>query len=36
VDKWMRWYNTRRRHSSIGMIAPISFEQSLSAAATAA
>ncbi|WP_431941712.1 IS3 family transposase [Nocardia grenadensis] len=36
VDKWMHWYNTRRRHSTIGMISPIAYEQSLSAAATAA
>ncbi len=36
VDKWMHWYNTRRRHSSIGMISPIAYEQSPSAAATAA
>ncbi|MFI9536812.1 IS3 family transposase [Nocardia fusca] len=36
VDKWMNWYNTQRRHSAIGMISPIAYEQSLSAAATAA
>ncbi|WP_189094194.1 integrase core domain-containing protein [Nocardia jinanensis] len=36
VDKWMHWYNTRRRHSAIGMISPIAYEHSLSAAATAA
>ncbi|MGW1740591.1 IS3 family transposase [Nocardia sp. NPDC001965] len=36
VDKWMHWYNTRRRHSAIGMISPIAYEHSLSTAATAA
>lgn len=36
VDKWMHRYNTRRRHSSIGMVSPIAFEQSLSVAVTAA
>jgi putative transposase len=36
VDKWMHFYNNRRRHSVIGMLSPIAYEQSLSAAPTAA
>lgn len=36
VDKWMHWYNTRRRHSAIGMISPVAYEQSISTASTAA
>ncbi|TQC38374.1 IS3 family transposase [Rhodococcus sp. WS4] len=31
VDKWMDLYNSRRRHSSIGMLSPDDYEQSLSA-----
>ncbi len=29
VDKWIDWYNTSRRHSAIGGISPIRYEQSL-------
>ncbi len=29
VDKWMNIYNTRRRHSVIGMLSPIDYEKSL-------
>ncbi|MCU1685190.1 MAG: Transposase InsF for insertion sequence [Amycolatopsis sp.] len=36
VDKWIEWYNTNRRHSSIGMISPVCYEQSLTGAAKAA
>jgi putative transposase len=36
VDKWMHFYNTRRRHSLIGMLSPIAYEQSLDAATQAA
>jgi len=36
VDKWMRFYNTQRRHSTIGMLSPIAYEQSLNAATQAA
>nr|WP_099194403.1 IS3 family transposase [Mycobacterium kansasii] len=36
VDKWMNYYNNQRRHSAIGMLSPISYEQSLNAAAQAA
>ncbi|WP_280202728.1 IS3 family transposase [Nocardia cyriacigeorgica] len=36
VDNWMDWYNNRRRHSSIGGISPVRFEQSLTIAAEAA
>lgn len=28
VDRWMHFYNTRRRHSTIGMLSPVVFEQS--------
>jgi putative transposase len=31
VDNWMNFYNTRRRHSSIGMRSPINYEQTLRA-----
>ncbi|MRH93487.1 transposase [Nocardia sp. SYP-A9097] len=31
VDKWMNWYNGRRRHSSVGMLSPDSYERSLHA-----
>ena len=33
VDKWIRFYNSVRRHSAIGMLSPDNFEQSLRAAA---
>jgi putative transposase len=33
VDKWVRFYNSRRRHSAIGMLSPDDFEKSLPAAA---
>jgi transposase InsO family protein len=33
VDKWIRFYNSMRRHSAIGMLSPDNFEQSLRAAA---
>ena len=36
VDKWMHFYNNRRRHSVIGMLSPIAYEQSLNAATQAA
>ena len=36
VDKWMAFYNNRRRHSVIGMLSPIAYEQSLNAAKQAA
>ncbi len=36
VDKWMHFYNDRRRHSVIGMLSPIAYEQSLNAATQAA
>jgi transposase InsO family protein len=36
VDKWMHFYNTHRRHSVIGMLSPIAYEQSLDAATQAA
>jgi transposase InsO family protein len=36
VDKWMHFYNTQRRHSVIGMLSPIAYEQSLEAATQAA
>lgn len=36
VDKWMHFYNNQRRHSVIGMLSPIAYEQSLNAAAQAA
>jgi putative transposase len=36
VDKWMHFYNTKRRHSVIGMLSPIAYEQSLNAATQAA
>lgn len=31
VDNWMNFYNSRRRHSSIGMLSPNEYEQSLAA-----
>ncbi len=33
VDKWVRFYNSKRRHSAIGMLSPDDYEKSLSAAA---
>jgi transposase InsO family protein len=36
VDNWIRWYNHERRHSAIGMLSPIRYEQSLTGAAQAA
>jgi transposase InsO family protein len=36
VDNWIRWYNDERRHSSIGMLSPIRYEQSLTGPAKAA
>jgi len=36
VDKWMNLYNNQRRHSAIGMLSPISYEQSFHAAHEAA
>jgi len=36
VDKWMHWYNTARRHSAIGGISPIRYEQSLTTVAPSA
>lgn len=36
VDNWMYLYNTRRRHSTIGMLSPNTYEQSLNAPIMAA
>jgi putative transposase len=36
VDKWMHFYNNQRRHSVIGMLSPVAYEQSLDAATQAA
>lgn len=36
IDKWIAWYNNERRHSSIGMLSPVRYERSLTAAAKAA
>lgn len=36
VDKWMTFYSNQRRHSVIGMLSPIAYEQSLNAAPQAA
>jgi putative transposase len=36
VDKWIVWYNDERRHSAIGMLNPVRYEQSLTGAAKAA
>jgi transposase InsO family protein len=33
VDDWIRFYNTVRRHSAIGMLSPDNYEKSLQAAA---
>jgi putative transposase len=31
VDNWMYFYNNQRRHSAIGMLSPIDYEQTLKA-----
>lgn len=36
VDKWIEWYNNQRRHSAIGMLNPVRYEQSLIGTAKAA
>lgn len=36
VDKWIGWYNNRRRHSAIGMLCPVEYERSLTGTANAA
>ncbi|MFF3229130.1 IS3 family transposase [Nocardia suismassiliense] len=36
VDNWISFYNTTRRHSSIGMLSPDDYEKSLTAATEAA
>ena len=36
VDNWIRWFNDERRHSAIGMLSPIQYEQSLTGTAKAA
>ncbi|MBH5144749.1 hypothetical protein I3517_19300 [Rhodococcus erythropolis] len=36
VDYWMNFYNTRRRHSTIGILSPTDYEQSLTATSMAA
>lgn len=36
VDKWMDFYNNRRRHTVIGMLSPVAYEQSLQAVEEAA
>ena len=36
VDNWIHRYNYERRHSAIGMLSPIRYEQSLTEAAKAA
>jgi len=36
VDNWMHLYNTRRRHSVIGMLSPQDYEKSLTATVVAA
>jgi len=33
IDKWVRFYNSSRRHSAIGMLSPDTYERSLPAAA---
>jgi putative transposase len=33
VDNWVQFYNSRRRHSSIGMLSPDDYEKSLRSAA---
>lgn len=36
IDNWIEWYNNNRRHSSIGMLSPVCYEQSLTGTAKAA
>jgi len=36
VDNWIDWFNTERRHSAVGMLSPIRYEQSLTGTAKAA
>ncbi len=36
IDNWMHFYNNRRRHSAIGMLSPIAYEQLLTTAGQAA
>ncbi|MFQ6397573.1 IS3 family transposase [Nocardia sp. KC 131] len=36
VDNWIDWYSNHRRHSAIGMLSPVRYEQSLTVAAHAA
>jgi putative transposase len=36
VDNWIRWFNNERRHSAVGMLSPIRYEQSLTGTAKAA
>lgn len=36
VSRWVTRYNTRRRHSSLGQISPITYEQRSTTLATAA
>lgn len=36
VDNWISRYNNDRRHSAIGMLSPVRYEQSLTGAANAA
>jgi putative transposase len=36
VDNWISRYNNNRRHSAIGMLSPVRYEQSLTGAANAA
>ena len=33
VDNWIEFYNSRRRHSAIGMLSPDGYEKSLQASA---
>ncbi|MGW4124842.1 integrase core domain-containing protein [Nocardia sp. NPDC004711] len=36
VGNWIDWYNSTRRHSAIGMLSPLRYEQSLTATTEAA
>jgi putative transposase len=36
IDNWIGRYNTKRRHSAIGMLSPVRYEQSLTSTAKAA
>lgn len=36
IDQWMHYYNSRRRHSSIGQQSPIDYEQTVASLALAA